>query len=194
MNIHATRAAAYPRRMAPSVAIHLVRWESLDPVSVLDLYVRNREHLAPWEPVPPPGFHTVEGQRARSLEAAAARSAGRSAEFGVVEDIGGALVGRIGLSGIMRGPFQSGHLGYLVDEAHCGRGYAVEAVRLTLVHAFTELRLHRIEAAVMPANHASLRVIARAGFREEGLARRYLLINGSWEDHRIFARTVEDAS
>lgn len=174
-------------------AIHLVRWETQDPATVLSLYVRNRAHLSPWEPVPVPGFHTIEGQRARSLESAASRAAGRGAEFAIVEDEGGALVGRVGLSGIMRGPFQSAHLGYLVDAAHCGRGYASEAVRQLLTVAFGELRLHRVEAAVMPANTASLRAIARAGFREEGLARRYLLINGVWEDHRIFARTVEDA-
>lgn len=173
-------------------AIHLVRWEAQDPASVLELYLRNRAHLSPWEPVPAPGFHTIEGQRARSLESAASRAAGRGAEFAVVEDEGGELVGRAGLSGIMRGPFQSAHLGYLVDAAHCGRGYATEAVRQLLALAFGELRLHRVEAAVMPGNAASLRVVARAGFREEGLARRYLLINDRWEDHRIFARTVED--
>jgi ribosomal-protein-alanine N-acetyltransferase len=172
--------------------IHLVRWESLDPATVLDLYLRNREHLSRWEPVPAPGFHTIEGQRARSLEAAASRAAGRGAEFGIVERAARVLVGRVGLSGMMRGPFQSAHLGYLVDSAHCGRGYATEAVRQLLAVAFGELRLHRVEAAVMPANIASLRVIVRAGFRDEGLARRYLLVNGTWEDHRIFARTVED--
>jgi ribosomal-protein-alanine N-acetyltransferase len=178
--------------MPPPPAIHLVRWEAQDPAAVLSLYLRNRTHLSPWEPVPVPGFHSIEGQRARSLEAAASRGAGRGAEFAIVEDRDGELVGRVGLSGIMRGPFQSAHLGYLVDAGHCGRGYATEAVRQLLDVAFGELRLHRVEAAVMPANLASLRVIARAGFREEGLARRYLLINGVWEDHRIFARTVED--
>jgi ribosomal-protein-alanine N-acetyltransferase len=174
--------------------VHLVRWEALDPVTVLDLYLRNREHLGPWEPAPAPGFHTIEGQRARSLEAAASRAAGRGAEFGIVENARGVLVGRVGLSGIMRGPFQSAHLGYLVDSVHCGRGYATAAVRQLLVLAFGELRLHRVEAAVMPANVASLRVITRAGFREEGLARRYLLVRDAWEDHRIFARTVEDGA
>lgn len=174
--------------------IRLVRWESLDPATVLDLYVRNRAHLAPWEPFTAPGFHTIEGQRARSLEAAAARSAGRGAEFGVVERDGGALVGRVGLGSILRGPLQSAQLGYLVDAGHCRRGYATEAVRQLLEIAFGELRLHRVEAAVMPRNHASLAVLARAGFREEGLARRYLLVNGAWEDHVIFARTVEDGA
>src|SRR5205807_8967539 len=98
----------------------------------------------------------------------------------------------VGLGGIVRGPVRGAHLGYLVGFARCGRGFATAAVRQLLVLAFGELRLHRVEAAVMPANAASLRVIARAGFREEGLARRYLLVRDAWEDHRIFARTVED--
>jgi ribosomal-protein-alanine N-acetyltransferase len=178
--------------MGPPPDVRLVRWESLDPGTVLDLYLRNRVHLSPWEPAHPPGYYSIDGQRARSLEAATGRAAGREAAYGIVEGSTGTLVGRVGLSGILRGPFQSAHLGYLVDAARCGRGYATEAVRRLLVMAFTELRLHRVEAAVMPRNVASLRVVARAGFREEGLARRYLQINGVWEDHRIFARTVED--
>jgi [ribosomal protein S5]-alanine N-acetyltransferase len=172
--------------------LRLTRWEAFDPATVLALYMRNRAHLSPWEPAHPPGYYSVDGQRGRSLEAAAGRAAGREAAYGIVEVATGDLVGRVAITGVLRGPMQSGHLGYLVDAGHCGRGYATEAVRLLLAIAFTELRLHRVEAAVMPRNAASLRVVARAGFREEGLARRYLYINGVWEDHRIFARTVED--
>jgi [ribosomal protein S5]-alanine N-acetyltransferase len=178
--------------MAPRPDLRLVPWEAFDPATVLDLYLRNHAHLSPWEPAHPPGYYSIGGQRARSLEAAAGRAAGREAAYGIAEGSTGELVGRVALTGILRGPMQSAHLGYLVDATHCGRGYATQAVRLMLAVAFTELRLHRVEAAVMPANAASLRVVARSGFREEGLARRYLHINGVWEDHRIFARTVED--
>ena len=173
-------------------AIHLVRWESIEPALALDLYLRNRDHLRPWSPVSPPGFHTLDGQRGRSLESANARAAGRGADYAIVETDGGTLVGSVGLSTILRGPLQTGDLGYLVDAGHCGRGYATEAVRQLLRIAFGELRLHRVQGAVMPSNTASLHVLARTGFREEGLALRYLCINGAWEDHRILARTVED--
>lgn len=176
----------------PPPAIHLVRWESVDPATVLDLYVRNRDHFGRWSPASPPGFHTLDGQRARSLESSNARATGRAADYAIVENEGGALVGRVGVSGILRGPRQNADLGYLVDAGHCGRGYATEAVRMLLRIAFGELRLHRVEAAVMPTNLASLCVLARNGFREEGFALRYLHINGAWEDHRILARTVED--
>ena len=173
-------------------AIHLVRWETIEPALALDLYLRNREHLRPWSPASPPGFHTLDGQRGRSLESANARAAGRGADYAIVESDGGTLVGSVGLSTILRGPLQTGDLGYLVDAGHCGRGYATEAVHQLLRIAFGELRLHRVQAAVMPSNTASLHVLARTGFREEGLALRYLCINGAWEDHRILARTVED--
>jgi [ribosomal protein S5]-alanine N-acetyltransferase len=178
--------------MGPRRDLRLVPWESFDPTTVLNLYLRNRAHLSPWEPAHPPDYYSIAGQRARSLEVAAGRAAGREATYGIVEESTGALVGRVALTRILRGPLQSAHLGYLVDADHCRRGYATEAVRQMLAVAFTELRLHRVEAAVMPRNAASLRVVARAGFREEGLARGYLCINGVWEDHRIFARTAED--
>ena len=150
--------------MAPP-AIHLVRWESVEPALALD-HLRNREHLRPWSPASPPGFHTLDGQRARSLGSANARANGLGADYAIVETGGGALVGSVGLSTILRGPLQTGDLGYLVDAEHCGRGYATEAVRQLLRIAFGELRLHRVQAAVMPSNTASLRVLARNGFRE----------------------------
>jgi [ribosomal protein S5]-alanine N-acetyltransferase len=173
-------------------AIHLVRWESVEPAVALDLHLRNREHFGRWSPAPPPGFHTLDGQRARSLESANARAGGRGADYAIVESDGGAVVGTVGLTTILRGALQTGDVGYNVDATRCGRGYATEAVCQLLRIAFGELRLHRVQAAVMPSNAASLRVLARNGFREEGLALRYLCINGAWEDHRILARTVED--
>ena len=89
-------------------------------------------------------------------------------------------------------PFESAYLGYSVSERHNGRGYATEAVRQVLAVAFEELGLHRVQAAVMPINLASIRVLEKAGFREEGLALRYLQINGVWEDHKLFALTAEE--
>ena len=96
------------------------------------------------------------------------------------------------LSGISGAPFANAHLGYFVSEAHNGRGYATEAVRQAVEHAFAELGLHRVQAAVMPRNTASIRVLEKAGFREEGLALRYLKIAGVWEDHTLFAVTLEE--
>ena len=102
------------------------------------------------------------------------------------------IIGRIALTSVVRGGFQNAYLGYWVDSSHQGRGFATEAVRSVLAFAFGPLGLHRVQAAIMPRNAASLRVIAKLGFREEGLAKDYLSIAGAWEDHLLFARTSSD--
>ena len=89
-------------------------------------------------------------------------------------------MGRVALNEVVRGVFGNAYLGYFVDEAVNGRGYATEAVRRTVRFAFDELRLHRVQAAVVPRNAGSVRVLEKAGFREEGYAERYLCINGVW--------------
>ncbi|MBI3725865.1 GNAT family N-acetyltransferase [bacterium] len=93
-----------------------------------------------------------------------------------------------------RGPFRNAHLGYWIDREHQGRGLTTEAVRLLLAFAFGPLALHRVQAAVMPRNRASCRVLEKAGFRREGLARRYLMIDGKWRDHLIYAITIEESA
>ena len=93
------------------------------------------------------------------------------------------------LNAVVRGVFQNAYLGYAVAEAANGRGYATQAVREATRIGFGELGLHRIQAAVIPRNAGSVRVLEKAGFRREGFAERYLLINGTWEDHILFAVT-----
>ena len=115
---------------------------------------------------------------------------GRGLPFAIVED--GELAGAVNLSGIVRGVFENAYLGYWVDGARGGRGVATEAVRLAVLHAFDEAGLHRVQAAVIPRNAASVRVLEKVGFRAEGLALRYLRIAGRWEDHRLFALTSEE--
>ena len=92
------------------------------------------------------------------------------------------------LDGIERGPVQSCHLGYWVDEEHNGRGLATAAVADMLGVAFGELELHRVQAATLPHNAASQRVLERNGFERIGLARGYLRIAGRWQDHVLFQR------
>lgn len=91
----------------------------------------------------------------------------------------------------MRGAFQSCFLGYKLDGALCGRGYMTQAVEACTRFAFGPAALHRVEANVMPRNTASLRVLKKCGYRPEGLARRYLRINGAWEDHIHMVRLNE---
>lgn len=154
------------------------------------MLVRNRRFLEPFEPVRPDSDFTLEGQRAAMAELEAWRAADSAYAFGI--RAGDELVGRVSLSQVFRRAFRSCYLGYWVGEEHNGRGYATAAVRLAVGHAFDELGLHRVQANVMTKNPRSARVLAKAGFRKEGLALRYLEIAGRWEDHYMYAITVED--
>jgi len=102
------------------------------------------------------------------------------------------FVGEITLSSIQRGPFQNAFVGYWVDEAMAGQGIAPEATAAILRFAFEELGLHRVEIAIVPRNRASRRVVEKLGVREEGVAVRYLEIDGHWEDHVRYAMTAEE--
>lgn len=160
---------------------------------VADYYLRNRSFLAPFEPVREEGFFTLEGQRALLAEEASQAAAGRALRFYLERrEAPGTVIGMAGLSGVVRGAFQSCFLSYKLDAAHLGRGYMTEAVVELCRIAFEALGLHRVEANIMPRNAASLAVARRAGFRYEGLSPRYLRINGVWEDHVHMVRLAED--
>jgi [ribosomal protein S5]-alanine N-acetyltransferase len=171
---------------APDVELRLP--ESGDVDAFLELVVRNRDHFRPYEPRRPPAYFTLAGQRDQIAAAQRQARLGERYEFGIWEN-GLGLVGRISLGGISRGALQNAYLGYGVDRDHGGRGIATQAVRLAVRIAFEDLGLHRVQAAVVPENRASARVLEKAGFREEGLARRYLFLDGQWKDHRMFALT-----
>jgi len=159
-----------------------------------DVRVRCRDYLEPWEPLPEPGapdpVRDASAFRARCAAWSRQRHLDSAYPNGIFLD--GQLVGEINLSGVQRGPFQSGHIGYWVDEAMAGKGIAPEALLVLLRFAFEELRLHRIEVAIVPRNVRSHRVVEKAGLRKEGVALRYLQIRGVWEDHVIYAITAEE--
>ena len=178
--------------LAPDVELRLPAKE--DAGEFLDLVLRNREHFRPYEPRRPATYFTLGGQRDQIAAAQRQAELGERFEFGIWERDGdGRLVGRISLGGISRGALQNAYLGYGIDIESGGRGYATQAVRLAVRVAFEDLSLHRVQAAVVPENLASARVLSKVGFREEGLARRYLFLDGQWKDHRMFALTVDDA-
>jgi ribosomal-protein-alanine N-acetyltransferase len=102
------------------------------------------------------------------------------------------IIGRVALGGVLRGAFQNAYLGYWIDVEHQGRGLMTETLRAATSFAFASAGLHRVQAAVMPRNAASQRVLEKAGYRREGIALRYLCIAGQWEDHLIFAMTAEE--
>ena len=102
-----------------------------------------------------------------------------------------AIVGTINLSQIFRGGFQSAYIGYYVGATYAGHGYMTEALQLMLRHAFRTLKLHRLEANIQPGNTASIALVQRAGFTQEGFSKHYLKIGGRWRDHERWAITVE---
>src|SRR5437762_5084484 len=155
-----------------------------DASEYLNLLLRNREFLEPYEPVRPDGYWTLDGQREQLEQAAREAEAGTGFAFGIYDGADGALVGRVALANIVRKAWQNATLGYWMDGERNGRGLATAASRLALRYAFEDVGLHRVQAGVMPRNARSVRVIEKLGMRFEGLAARYLLINGVWEDHR----------
>jgi ribosomal-protein-alanine N-acetyltransferase len=161
-----------------------------DAGELADLLTANRTFLSPWEPFRPEDYFTAEGQRGY-LESLQHQTADGTAYPLAITD-GGRICGRITLSNIIRGPFQSASLGYWVAEQANGRGLASAAVAEVCRLAFGELRLHRIEAGTQLHNAASQRVLQRNGFERYGLAPRYLRINGGWRDHVLFQLLAAD--
>ncbi|MFF7203227.1 GNAT family N-acetyltransferase [Streptomyces sp. NPDC008141] len=104
----------------------------------------------------------------------------------------GAAAGMVNINSIIRGRYQGASLGYAAFAPSAGHGYMTEGLTATLRHAFTDLRLHRLEANIQPANTASLAVVRRLGFRYEGLSPDYLYIDGGWRDHERWAITAPD--
>jgi [ribosomal protein S5]-alanine N-acetyltransferase len=98
-----------------------------------------------------------------------------------------AMVGWLNVSEIVRGPFQSAYLGYGAVAPFAGRGYMSEALRMLVRHAFSTMKLHRLEANIQPGNHASIALVRRCGFEREGYSPRYLKIGGRWRDHERWA-------
>ena len=156
------------------------------------LRARSREHLRPWEPVWPHDdlTRTSLRRRVRHYQREARDDAGYA--FGVFNEHGRELYGGLTLTNVRRGVTQAASLGYWLGLPFVGRGFMTDAVRTAVHYAFDELRLHRIEAASMPSNTGSINVLQRVGFVREGLARRYLKINGVWQDHVLFALLAED--
>jgi ribosomal-protein-alanine N-acetyltransferase len=156
---------------------------------------RNAVHLRPWSISPAPGEDPAS---LTSVSRAVLRhrsewKAGHTYVFLIAPREDDKIVlGRIALGGLLRGAFQNAYLGYWIDAEHEGRGLMTEAVRAATSFAFGPAALHRVQAAVMPSNAGSQRVLEKVGYRREGLASRYLCIAGVWEDHILFAMTAEE--
>jgi [ribosomal protein S5]-alanine N-acetyltransferase len=155
---------------------------------------RSDDWLTPWEPSKPKvaldpsrdriAFATRCGARERD------RHRGDGYAFGIFLD--SELVGEINISSVSRGVLQSAMVGYWIDEAVAGRGLTPEGLVGVFAFIFDDVGLHRLQINIIPRNLASRRVVEKLGIREEGLALRYVKINGEWEDHINYAITVEE--
>ncbi|MGK5678835.1 GNAT family N-acetyltransferase [Actinoplanes sp. URMC 104] len=161
-----------------------------DAAEMAALLRANRDFLAPWEPDRSDEYFTEEGQRLVLADMLRQHEAGLTLPHMIVED--DRILGRIALSTIARGPFLSATLGYWVAADANGRGVATAAVGRVVRLAFDDLGLHRVEAGTLVHNRASQRVLQANGFRQYGLAPRYLWIAGAWRDHLLFQRLADD--
>ena len=158
--------------------------------------VRRRcaDWLVKWEPARIEGYpDPVEDRRTFAARCGARereRQMGSGYGFGIF--VANRFRGEMNLSGIQRGPFQNGFIGYWIDEAVAGQSYTPEACAVALRFSFEDLGLHRIQISIIPRNAPSRRVVEKLALREEGIARRYLEIDGVWEDHVRYGITAEE--
>ncbi|HKS51976.1 MAG TPA: GNAT family protein [Pseudonocardiaceae bacterium] len=192
-----SRHPGWPVRLGPLKVV--AGQVGLRPVRLRDgstwsrLRLRDEQYLRVWEP-------EAEGTWAErfttmawpvlcsGLRATARR--GQALPFVITLD--GRFAGQLTLGNVVRGSLRSAWVGYWVESRAAGGGVATAAVALSVDHAFGPVGLHRIEATVRPENAASLRVLAKLGFRDEGLLRRYLEVDGAWRDHRLLAVTRDE--
>jgi ribosomal-protein-alanine N-acetyltransferase len=156
------------------------------------LRTASRSYLEPWEPVWPEDDLTQAAFRRRLRRQEEDISRDEAYAFLIFDQTSDELLGGLTLGGIRRGVSQTGTLGYWMGAQHAGRGRMTRAVSATVEFGFGKLRLHRVEAACIPHNAASIALLERNGFHREGLARSYLKIDGQWRDHVLFALVDSD--
>ncbi len=157
------------------------------------LRLENEDWLRPWEPSASQAWdvrHTPAAYRAMRRVLAQRARLGTSLPFAI--RVEGRLAGQVTIDNVVRGALRSGYLGYWIDRSVAGRGMASLAVALVCDHAFGAVGLHRVQADIRPENLPSQRLVERLGFRQEGLLRRYLEIDGDWRDHLAYALLAED--
>jgi ribosomal-protein-alanine N-acetyltransferase len=153
---------------------------------------QSRAFLTPWEPTWPADDLTRSAFRRRIKRYAEDQRADLAYAFLIFRSSDSALIGGLTLANIRRGVAQAGSIGYWIGAPFARRGYMTAALRALVPFSFRTLRLHRLEAACIPANAASIGLLEKTGFKREGYARGYLCINGLWQDHLLYARLQDD--
>jgi ribosomal-protein-alanine N-acetyltransferase len=166
--------------------------QPVDYTSWAELRALSRQHLGPWEPLWARDELTRAAFRRRLRHYQRELREDQGYPFFIFREADGALLGGLTISNVRRGVTQAAGIGYWIGAPYTGRGYMSDALQAVLRFSFGNLRLHRLEAACLPNNVASMRVLEKVGFQREGLARRYLKINGIWQDHVLYALLEDD--
>lgn len=157
-----------------------------DTSLLIDFYTRNKAFFSPWVPTYVDHFFDYGYQEKCLVSEEKVTRDGRMLKLFVFhkEDTDfKKIIGTVAFTNVVRGPLQSCFLGYNIDEEENGKGYASEAIAIACQYVFSKMKLHRIEANIIPRNAPSIRIVEKLNFEREGLSKRYLKINGIWEDH-----------
>lgn len=173
--------------MLTSDHIYLKPFTLTDVEHLLKLQVTNKDFFEQFSMTRSINYYSIEYQTRLIQRWKQNAEQDSEYQFGIFRNEDHALLGTINLFQVQRGPLQSAFIGYFLDKTQNGKGYMTEAVHLIVDYAFSLLHLHRIEAGVMPHNIGSIRVLEKAGFQKEGLARKNVKINNRWEDHITLA-------
>ena len=193
-----SRHPGWPARLGPLVVgagtVELRPPRLFDGKAWSRIRLRDRLHLENWEPTAPGHWEERNSRSAWPAQWWALRSLarhGQSLPFVITVD--GQLAGQITVGNVVRGSLCSAWIGYWVASHLVKGGVATASVALLVDHCFERAGLHRLEATVRPENGPSIRVLTKAGFRQEGLFRNYLDVAGAWRDHLCFAMVAEEA-
>ena len=174
------------RMRTPRLLIRLLDVEEAE--LLLRYRLDNRDHLRPWEPLRNTTHYTLEGCRQTIEAGLEASRSDRGFPFVMLTPDASEVVGTFTFANVVRGVFQACHLGYGISRRHEGQGLMFEALDAAVRYAFGPLDFHRVMANYMPRNDRSGRLLERLGFEKEGYAKRYLKIDGLWEDHVLTAK------
>ncbi|WP_188497119.1 GNAT family N-acetyltransferase [Pullulanibacillus pueri] len=167
--------------------IFLQPLEKKDAPMVLAFEMKNRAFFEQFSIDREDDYYSLEGQIKLIDKHQRQREQDQAYYFGIFLKNIEEFIGSVALFKVERGPAQSAMVGYTLDQENNGKGYMTEAVQLILHYAFNILNLHRVEAGVMPINIGSIKVLEKAGFHKEGLAKQNVKIRGKWEDHQMMA-------
>ncbi|EUA11389.1 acetyltransferase family protein [Mycobacterium kansasii 732] len=185
MNIGPLRVRAGVIRLRPVRMRDGAQWSRIR--------MADRAHLEPWEPSAEGDWAIRHSVAAWPAVCSGLRSEARKGRMlPYVIELDGKFCGQLTIGNVTHGALRSAWIGYWVPSTHTGGGVATGALALGLDHCFGRVGLHRVEATVRPENAASRAVLAKVGFREEGLLRRYLEVDSAWRDHLLVAITIEE--